>query len=380
MPKSIAKWFQPLQRMQMMEGALDGLIPYTMEMRPEDQHYVPAGFLRSFRPDGEDALFVRRRRGSSWFRQVPENIATRKNFYSVLRDDGTFDDRVEHILARGIERPGLAALWKLNEGEVVPSLYSREAIALFLAVQYTRVPQIRENMHRLLKVVADEFTNEILDEDFLPQRLQETESIDRKTAERTARQLKTLVKAGHIRPVVKEEASMKMLFMAVEDSAYGFMDMDWLVLAADKPCFFTSDIPIYVSPAATTRKYVGIAAEGTVVHAPLSSRRFLLMGRRGGLRIHFAKLREIAPQYFVDELERIPPVVKYRRATPELIETLNEATAISAGDLICGPHESERLAAALLKPRVKSDYHLQRVGGALKIDHRLVLEGPGLDR
>jgi hypothetical protein len=343
-------------------------------MRPEDQHYVPAGFLRSFRPDDENALFVRRRGGKSRFRQVPENIATRKNFYSVLRDDGTFDDRVEHFLARRIERPGLAALWKLKEGEAVPSLHSRKAIALFLAVQYTRVPQIRENMHRLLKDVADEFTDEILNEDFLPQRLQQTESIDRKTAQRTARHLKTLVNAGHIRPVVKEEASMKMLFMAVEESAYGFMDMDWLVLVGDKPCFFTSDVPIYVSPAMTTRKYVGIATEGTVVHVPLSARRFLLMGRRGGLRIHLAKLREVAPQYFVDELERLPPVVKYGRATLELIETLNEATAISAGDLVCGPHESEHIAAALLKPRVKSDYHLQRIGGGLKIDHRLVVE------
>jgi uncharacterized glyoxalase superfamily metalloenzyme YdcJ len=50
-------------------------------------------------------------------------------------------------------------------------------------------------MHRLLEVVANEFTDEILDEDLLPQRLQETESIDRKTAERTAHPLKELVKA-----------------------------------------------------------------------------------------------------------------------------------------------------------------------------------------
>jgi Protein of unknown function (DUF4238) len=109
-------------------------------MRPEDQHYVPAGYLRSFPPYGEGALFVHRRQGTKWFRQVPENIATRKNFYSILREDGTFDDRIEHMLARGIERPGLAALWRLKEGQVIPSWDTRESIAIFLAVQYTRIP------------------------------------------------------------------------------------------------------------------------------------------------------------------------------------------------------------------------------------------------
>jgi len=102
------------------------LTMYKSSMRPEDQHYVPAGYLRSFCPDYEAALHIRRRRGNKWFRQKPENIATRKNFYSTLKADGTFDDRIEHLLARGIETPGLAALWRLKEGEDIPSWYTRE--------------------------------------------------------------------------------------------------------------------------------------------------------------------------------------------------------------------------------------------------------------
>jgi hypothetical protein len=344
-------------------------------MRPEDQHYVPAGYLRSFPPDGEDALFVYRRHGTKWFRQVPENIATRKNFYSILRKDGTFDDRIEHMLARGIETPGLAALWRLKEGEVIPSWYTRESIATFLAVQYTRIPDIRDNMHRLLGVVANAFTDEILeDENWMAERLQQMESIDRTKAERTARQLKGLVKAGHIRPVVKQEASMKMLFMAVEDSANGFMAMDWLVIVAPEPSFFTSDIPIYVSPSAIGRQSIGISTEGNVMQVPLSSRRFLLMGRLGDRRTKLAALSEIAPHAFVDGLERLPPVVRYMQATPDIVQRLNEATAIFAGDWVCGPNESEVMARALLKPRVKSDYHITRIGGEMRVRHRIVVD------
>jgi hypothetical protein len=218
-------------------------------------------------------LFAHRRKGEKWFRQVPENIATRKNFYSILREDGKFDDRVEHMLAKGIEAPGLAALWRLKKGGIIPSWDTRESVATFLAVQYTRVPEIRDNMHRLLGIVANAFTDEVLeDENLMVERLPQTESIDRTKAERAARQLKRLVKAGHIRPVVKQEASMKMLFMAVEDSASGFMEMDWLVLVAPEASFFTSDIPVYVSPEAIARQFIGIATEGNVMNVPLSSR------------------------------------------------------------------------------------------------------------
>jgi hypothetical protein len=78
----------------------------NLKTRPEDQHYVSAAYLRGFVPDGERALFVRRRYKKTWFRQVPENIATRKNFYSILREEGCWDDTLEDLLAREIEGPG----------------------------------------------------------------------------------------------------------------------------------------------------------------------------------------------------------------------------------------------------------------------------------
>src|SRR6266404_67685 len=146
-------------------------------MRPEDQHYVPAGYLRSFCPDGESALHVCRCRERRWFRQVPENIATRKNFYSILRD-GKLDDTVEHVLAKRIETPCLASLLRLKKGENSPSWHTREAISTLLAVQYTRGAEIRDNMHRLMDYVANAFTGEILnDENWMTGHLMETESI-----------------------------------------------------------------------------------------------------------------------------------------------------------------------------------------------------------
>jgi hypothetical protein len=344
-------------------------------MRPEDQHFVPAGYLRSFRPDDQGGLFVRRRKGDKWFRQKPENIATRKNFYSMLAEDGTFDDRIEHMLDRGIERPGLAALWQLKEGQTIPSWDTRTSIATFLAVQYTRVPDIRDNIHRLLGQVANVFADDILeDKDWMAERLQQTEAIDRERAEREARKLKALVKAGHIRPAIKREASMKMLFNAVEDSANGLAAMDWMVIVASEPSFFTSDIPIYVCPSVIGNKQIGIATGGNVIHVPLSSRRFLLMGRMGYRSRQLPRLREILPDSFVSELEKQPPVVSYLEADTEIIQRLNLATAIFSGEWVCGPHGSEVMAHALGKPRVKGQYHVKCIDGELKIRHRHIVD------
>lgn len=107
--------------------------PTARAARPEDQHFVP---------DGSGALFVRRRVGTRWFREKPENIATRKNFYSILRKDGGYDDTVEHMLARNIEGPGLKALHKLKEGKTIPCVPDREMIAVLLACCFAAVPAV----------------------------------------------------------------------------------------------------------------------------------------------------------------------------------------------------------------------------------------------
>jgi hypothetical protein len=61
------------------------------------------------------------------------------------------------------------------------------------------------------------------------------------------------------------------------------------------------------------------------------------------------------------------------QATTEIIRDLNEATAVCSGDWVRGPLESEVIAQALLKPRVKSDYHIRRIGGQLTVRHRFIV-------
>ncbi len=76
----------------------------------------------------------------------------------------------------------------------------------------------------------------------------------------------------------------------------------------------------------------------------------------------------------VNALAACPPIVKYQRVTPETIQKLNEETAICSGDWVCGPEESDVVAQALQKPRVKSEYVIKRIGGEMTVGHRQVEE------
>ena len=98
------------------------------------------------------------------------------------------------------------------------------------------------------------------------------------------------------------------------------------------------------------------------------------MGRLGDRHRRFCALRETAPRAFADEMEGLPPVVRYTQATPQIVRDLNDATAICSGDWICGAHESGVMSQALKQPRVKSEYEMRRVRGQMEVRHRFIVE------
>ncbi len=343
-------------------------------VRPEDQHFVPAGYLRGFLPDGGGALFVRRRQGTRWFLQKPENIATRRNYYSILREEGGYDDTVEHMLARHIEGPGLKALRKLKEGETIPCVPDRGMIAALLSVQYTRIPQIRDSVQGVLQHFTEAFTDEMFNDiDALASEVQNIEAVDRQTAYRTVRRWERLIKSGDIYPKVRSEASLSVMFSAVADGAAIFSDMDWMVYVSKEPAFFTSDCPVYISPASVAgHENIGTAMPGVIIHAPISSRRCLTLS---GLRHRHQMLRQfrsVASSAFIDQLEMLPPVVVYKEADAALIRELNDQTARCAGDWVCGPFESSDMERALELPRIRTEFQVTRERTGMRVDHRIV--------
>lgn len=187
--------------------------------RPEDQHYVSAAYLRGFVADGQRALHVRRRAGT-WFRQVPENLATRKNFYSILRDDKSWDDRLERFLDRRIEAPGFRALSLLKARLEIPSWADRERISLLIGMQYLRVPQWRQNVEIILQTFLEHFTRSMLrDQNRMASDLQVSEGLSPEAAIEQAAQLRDSFRAGHIQIRLRREAGLQYMFGLLADFA-----------------------------------------------------------------------------------------------------------------------------------------------------------------
>src|SRR6266478_3850696 len=180
--------------------------------RAVNQHYVPAGYLRGFVPDGEKALFVCRRTPRKWFRQVPENIATRKNFYSVLKE-GVWDDRLEKFLATQIEGPGLRALHRFNSEQNTISSIDRERVCLLLAMQYLRIPQFRSDIERTLETFLHLYADRAFENVQRIQRdLQLLQGMGSEEAATTAREIRRLQRTGGIEVKLRREAGLPYMF------------------------------------------------------------------------------------------------------------------------------------------------------------------------
>src|SRR5450432_621316 len=125
--------------------------------RPRQQHYVTRAYLEGFAPAGGTQLYVYSRGKMSPFRALPGNVAKIHNYYSSKRPDGTYDDRVEHMLQTNVEDPGLAVIRRLLSGHYNISRDARGRLAFLLAIQEYRVPWMREQMEAFMTGMLQRF-------------------------------------------------------------------------------------------------------------------------------------------------------------------------------------------------------------------------------
>ena len=106
-------------------------------MGAKAQHTVPNLHLRNFagtQPAGQvwtyDCV-----NGKSWS-QIPEETGTSTHFYSVLKEDGTQDTRIEELLSANESRA--APVYKRLLGGEIPKIdtQARVYFAEFLAMMY----------------------------------------------------------------------------------------------------------------------------------------------------------------------------------------------------------------------------------------------------
>ena len=353
-----------------------GYVIAHMQRRPESQHYVTAGYLRLFLPCGERAFYVRRRDGQSWFRQRPENVATRKNFYSILKQDGEYDDRIEQLLSRSVEAPGIEALHKLNATKSGLSWGRLGSVAALISLQQVRLPSSREGMRKLLEAAHSMATDAFLDPRADPSRHlgKAYPQMSEAQLREKVRKLRHAWESGRIHLKIRDEATLESMLSVFEVIHETLLDMDWTVYHSNRGLFLTSDNPSYISPSSVMLgRMVGLRTPGVIVHFPISTTRFLQLSnyglRRRRLRAVEQTMGWIAARA---EASRVPQI-SFRAADQEMVEVLNRETCLCAEDFICAPAPDERAEQYLSEPQVRYVTKTERVGrDLLRFDHKMV--------
>lgn len=111
---------------------------------PKAQHVIPRLHLAYFAGQKGQVWTYNKNTGAVWS-AVPEETAVQTHFYSMERDDGTYDTTLEETLAK-IESNAAPVYRELLTGKIPPKTdENRGHFAQFLATIFTRTPAMRRD-------------------------------------------------------------------------------------------------------------------------------------------------------------------------------------------------------------------------------------------
>jgi hypothetical protein len=129
--------------------------------RPKQHHFVTRAYLEGFLKSQTQHLVCYGRNNRGPFRRSPSDLACRRNYYALKKEDGTWDDSIEKLIDSTVESPGLPVIQKLALGRTRITWQDRDSLALFIAFQELRTPFARERARAFSKMLNDRVFHEI---------------------------------------------------------------------------------------------------------------------------------------------------------------------------------------------------------------------------
>jgi hypothetical protein len=254
-------------------------------MAAKGQHFNPRVHLQHFAgesPKGQvwtyDAIH-----GKVWS-AVPEETAVQTHFYSVEKDDGTRDTRIEDHLSKA-ESDAAPVYRTLLNGEIPKESQGRADFAQFLALAYVRTPAMRrqaaEIVGRAAQIHNYAYASNPEAFDALVQRLEAKDGHTMDAAMKESLRQAMLDPSGYELEVAKERTLITL--GAADKLAPMFHDMKWTLVEAQNGYFISSDNPLVrtVDPETAHPIYgdLGFHNPTAKVIFPLSPKTTLLMSR-----------------------------------------------------------------------------------------------------
>jgi len=251
---------------------------------PRKHHYVPVFYQRNFTNDA-DLLWVYDRQRGTYKELHPLSICFQKDLYALKPDNKPMDMQVETRILSAVDSFGS---WGIRRFQVAsPNNDAEEAVAVFAAFEWCRVPTISRDMRLTYAKGIEELSR--LTFANVERAKAAMERYSRDTGEPidvTPESMVEAVQGKHL----KIEATEVVFLANMMEQAVGLANLlrqlDWEVLvAAEDSGFIICDCPVVVVPPKGSR-FVGFAIPGSAKYFPLSRHLCLRLGDPGRRRKH----------------------------------------------------------------------------------------------
>ena len=258
------------------------------------------------------------------FRNIPKNLAHRKGYYTIVRPDGSEDDKFENVLATNVEGPGIPVLRKLSSGTKQLKWEEIGLGASLIAMQELRVPYMREQLASVMIGIQEQVMNFSLSiPGYLERVLKELQERGENAGGVSADELRESVRSGKIKLQANPEASLKALGYMLPTLIEFYSTMKWTVLISENQSFLTSDAPVCRHYPESSGSGAGLMNRDLEVYFPISHNRVLLLTHDRAKMAKFDELQQKGQEREAKRLLARVPEIAYQNVSKERADEIN---------------------------------------------------------
>lgn len=337
-------------------------------------HFVTRAYLEGMLADGETRLWVYERNKERVFRNIPENLASKRSYYTAIGKDGIETDKVEKMLGKVIEGPGIAILRYIAKEMKQLNWEQRFRVAMLIAAQEMRVPHMRDQLTNAMKGITTAYMNsKISAPGVLEKYLERIKATNQTYSTVSAEDIRNAVRNGGITLDMHPEASIQAMGHTLPLLMHTYAEMKWEVFIARDGEFVTSDCPVCRDYPESSMGYVGLDNTDLTVYFPISIDRVLRLSHDRKKHEIFERLMNKGREREATLLRSRVPVVSYRFISTVETERINDLIIRRASRWIYSPNQNPSIPSRFHGDCVnlRMDYEINTNEGWLKWLNRI---------